>query len=113
MPSMNRRNFLRAAFNTTLVGTVATPALAELFTPKRTIFLPPRGGWLPSTLANHFLRPYEGQLFHVTHVPDRARMFVREGDVGVVVLVDRTDLIKVSLPNGDFWWSPEHMRLKA
>lgn len=30
---------------TAVIGAVATPALAELLTPKRTVFLPPRGGW--------------------------------------------------------------------
>lgn len=42
---MNRRGFLRNVLAGAAVGVVATPALAELLTPKRSIFLPPRGGW--------------------------------------------------------------------
>lgn len=39
---MNRRGFL------TLAGTAAAAlAIPELWIPKRTFFLPPRGGWLP------------------------------------------------------------------
>lgn len=44
---MNRRNLLKL-----LAGSVATLAVGELLLPKRTIFLPPRGGW----------RPWDGQL---------------------------------------------------
>lgn len=43
---MNRRGFLRALGTAATVGVVAPAALAELLVPKRTIFLPPRGGWL-------------------------------------------------------------------
>jgi hypothetical protein len=40
--SMNRRGFFKA-----LTGTVALAAvLPEIWTPTKTIFLPPRGGWL-------------------------------------------------------------------
>lgn len=42
---MDRRTFLRGILRTAVVGAVAAPALAELLTPKPTIFLPPRGGW--------------------------------------------------------------------
>lgn len=41
----SRRNFLRALATGAAVGIVAPAALAELLAPKRTIFLPPRGGW--------------------------------------------------------------------
>lgn len=44
---MNRRNFLRA-LGGAVVGAVAGAELAELLSPKPTIFLPPRGGWLSS-----------------------------------------------------------------
>lgn len=40
-----RRNFLRALATGAAVGVVAPAALVELLAPKRTIFLPPRGGW--------------------------------------------------------------------
>lgn len=43
---MNRRGFFRALAVGAVTGVVATPALVELLTPKRTIFLPPRGGWI-------------------------------------------------------------------
>lgn len=45
---MNRRGFLRALGTAATVGVVAPAALAELLAPKRTIFLPPRGGWYSS-----------------------------------------------------------------
>lgn len=41
--SISRRSF----FGLMGAAVVATPALAELLTPKRTIFLPPKGGWVP------------------------------------------------------------------
>lgn len=43
---MNRRSFLAALGLTT--GVLAAP---ELWTPSRTFFLPPRGGWLPPGTA--------------------------------------------------------------
>lgn len=43
--SISRRSFLRNALAGAIVGAVAGPELVELLTPKRTIFLPPRGGW--------------------------------------------------------------------
>lgn len=49
---LSRRSFLRGALGAG-VGIVAAPALIELLAPKRTIFLPPRGGWhnrLPESL---------------------------------------------------------------
>lgn len=46
---LDRRTFLRGMLKTAVIGAVATPALAELLTPKRTIFLPPRSGWLDNT----------------------------------------------------------------
>lgn len=42
---LTRRKFLRTLGTAAFAGVVATPALAELLTPKPTIFLPPRGGW--------------------------------------------------------------------
>lgn len=47
---MDRRTFLRGILKTAIIGAVTTPALAELLTPKRTIFLPPAGGWLDNTV---------------------------------------------------------------
>lgn len=41
---MDRRSFLRGALGAA-VGIVAAAPLVEALTPKRTIFLPPRGGW--------------------------------------------------------------------
>lgn len=41
---MNRRGFLRA-LAVGVPAIVAPAALVELLAPKRTIFLPPRGGW--------------------------------------------------------------------
>jgi hypothetical protein len=46
MPMISRRNFLQRLATGAVVGIVAPAALAELLAPKRTIFLPPRGGWL-------------------------------------------------------------------
>jgi hypothetical protein len=42
---MNRRGFLKA-LGAGAVGVVATPAILEALAPTRSIFLPPRGGWL-------------------------------------------------------------------
>lgn len=47
---MNRRGFLRGALGAT-VGVVAGAELVEALAPKRTIFLPPRGGWRLGSLA--------------------------------------------------------------
>lgn len=44
--SISRRSF----FGLMGASIVATPALAELLTPKRAIFLPPKGGWHPNSL---------------------------------------------------------------
>lgn len=44
---MNRRGFL-GLLAATPVAAVLAPDLVELLTPTRAIFLPPRGGWLPS-----------------------------------------------------------------
>lgn len=44
---MNRRGFLRGALGAA-VGIVAGAELVEALAPKRTIFLPPRGGWFPN-----------------------------------------------------------------
>lgn len=41
---MNRRGFL-GLLASTPVAAVLAPDLVELLAPKRTIFLPPRGGW--------------------------------------------------------------------
>ena len=43
---MNRRGFF-GLLASTPVALVAGAELAELLAPRRTIFLPPRGGWLP------------------------------------------------------------------
>ena len=43
---MNRRGFL-AALGITAAASAAGLALPELWTPKRTFFLPPRTGWAP------------------------------------------------------------------
>jgi hypothetical protein len=43
---MNRRSFLKFLLPTSGAAVVAPELLAEIWTPKRTIFLPPRGGWL-------------------------------------------------------------------
>lgn len=48
---MNRRSFLRGALGAA-VGIVASAELIESLTPKRTIFLPPRGGWFGLDLAS-------------------------------------------------------------
>lgn len=40
---MNRRNFVTSFASVPIIA--ATPAIAELLEPKRTIFLPPRWGW--------------------------------------------------------------------
>lgn len=42
---MNRRGFL-GLFGAATVGAVASEQLLELLTPKRSIFLPPAGGWV-------------------------------------------------------------------
>lgn len=42
---LSRRAFLRGALSLAPV-VIAPPALAELLEPRRTIFLPPAGGWL-------------------------------------------------------------------
>jgi hypothetical protein len=42
---MNRRGFL-SLFGATTVAAAVPSALAELWTPSRTIFLPPTGGWI-------------------------------------------------------------------
>ena len=42
---MNRRGFLRGLLTVGVPAVVAPAALAELLVPKRSIFLPPRGGW--------------------------------------------------------------------
>jgi len=41
---MNRRGFL-AALGITVAGAASGLAIPELWTPKRTFFLPPKGGW--------------------------------------------------------------------
>jgi hypothetical protein len=43
---MNRRGFL-AILGITVAGAAAGVAIPELWTPKRTFFLPPKGGWIP------------------------------------------------------------------
>lgn len=45
MADLTRRGFLKRALGLS-VGVVAGVDLAELLAPTRTIFLPPRGGWL-------------------------------------------------------------------
>lgn len=40
---MNRRGFLQGLVGAAAIA--ATPALAEALLPKRTVFLPPKGGW--------------------------------------------------------------------
>jgi len=52
---MNRRGFL-AALGVTAAGAATGLAVPELWTPKRTFFLPPRGGW-----QKHFADPYAYQ----------------------------------------------------
>lgn len=48
---LDRRKFLKGLLGGAVVGAVAAPALAELLEPKRTIFLPPRGGWWDNTAS--------------------------------------------------------------
>ena len=47
---MNRRGFL-AALGFTAAGAATGLAVPELWTPKRTFFLPPRSGWPPMGAA--------------------------------------------------------------
>lgn len=49
---LDRRTFLRGMLKGAVIGAVATPALAELLTPKRTVFLPPAGGWWGNTVGS-------------------------------------------------------------
>lgn len=52
---MNRRGFLRGALGAA-VGAIAGAELAEALAPKRTIFLPPRGGWFT---------PYDSSVYDI------------------------------------------------
>lgn len=70
-----RRNFLRALATGAAVGVVAPAALAELLAPKRTIFLPPRGGWAAS-LPQSFHFP--GYVLTVHHIDPKALRILRE-----------------------------------
>jgi hypothetical protein len=67
---MNRRNFLQSLLGGAIVGAVATPALAELLAPKRTIFLPPRGGWggVPEYLENYIDPEIVDMLIQPMHI---------------------------------------------
>ena len=87
---MNRRQFLRG-----FVGVAATAGVIETLAPARSIFLPPRGGWMtqpadagvPSFLTNYIdpqildilVRPtrYIIRMEGETDAQLRARMFER------------------------------------
>jgi len=53
---MKRRGFLGLLTGAAAAAVVAPAALAEILEPKRTIFLPPKGGWAPRDFSTANMR---------------------------------------------------------
>ena len=71
---MNRRGFLKFLLPTAGALAVAPELLAEIWTPKRTIFLPPRAGWPSSVWACQQLN---GGFMYSRELADKLKMDIQ------------------------------------
>jgi hypothetical protein len=90
---ISRRNFLRTLGTAAVAGVVATPAIVELLAPKRTIFLPPHGGWVINEARIRKLVEFNAK-WGVNTIPLLFTTYIDPGLINILLTPEATKLLR-------------------